>query len=241
VTRGAERLAVGQVVGEVGAQDEPEDVVHLRGGLDQAVAAAVLAEGLAAQLERAEGLPALRAVDAGGEGEGRVPLTPVAVVLAVVVAAATGATEELGVRGRTHRHGKGSRPPCATRRSYHWSIASGVLLSVTHDGPEDHAHPARSPRALADLVGVGRSPRTLGVCSSDRRLCLQPAFRLIARLDDNLCSHRASIAGRIDLNAALSPAWNARGHGGSSGSKPHDCIRGSRLQASMQVPGPLPS
>ena len=120
VAGGAERLAVGHVVREVGAQDQAEDVVDLRGGLDDAVAPAVLAERLARQLERAEVLPALRAVDARGEREGRVTPTPALVVLAVSLPAATGAAEELGVRGRTRGHGQGSRPPCATQRSYHY-------------------------------------------------------------------------------------------------------------------------
>jgi hypothetical protein len=94
-------------------------VVHLRGGLDDAVALAVLATGLERQLQGTEVLPALRPVDAHGEREAGVPFTPTAVVLAVFVAAATGAAEELGVRGGTGGHRRGSSPPCATDGSYH--------------------------------------------------------------------------------------------------------------------------
>jgi len=116
VTRGAEALAVGQVVGEVGAQDQPEDVVHLGGGLDDPVPPAVLAERLARQLERAEVPPAIRTVDARGEREAGVPFTATLVVVAVTLPAATGAAEELGVRGGTSGHWRGSSPPCATPR-----------------------------------------------------------------------------------------------------------------------------
>ena len=123
VAGGAQRLTIRDVVREVGAEHEPDDVVDLRGGLDDAVPPAVRAEGLARQLERTEVLPALRAVDARGERERGVTTTSASVVVAVPLPAATGAAEELSVRGRTRGHRQGSRPPCATLGSYHGVLA----------------------------------------------------------------------------------------------------------------------
>ncbi len=113
-------LAVRDLVREVRAQHESDDVVHLRSGLDDAVPPAILAERLARKLERAEVPPAVRGVDARGERERGVTTTPASVVVAVPLPATTGAAEELSVRGRTRGHGQGSRPPCATTESYHY-------------------------------------------------------------------------------------------------------------------------
>ena len=68
-------------------------MVHLRGGLDHSVAPAVLAKGLARQLEGTEVPPAIGPVDARGECEGWFTTTSSSVVLATVVVAATGAAE----------------------------------------------------------------------------------------------------------------------------------------------------